>query len=130
MRETDLTPVPNPPESPSVTPPGGLTSDALDLWHDVLEENGNTITAVGFGALVQAVKLVSLADRAEEAIGDQWIVPGYRGQLVANPLVGEARMARSAAVTALRSVGLHLAEPSAASNAGRALVGQRWRRNG
>ncbi|WP_446216549.1 hypothetical protein [Micromonospora sp. IBHARD004] len=95
-----------------------------------MEENGATITAVGFGALVQAVKLVSLADRAEAAIGDAWLVPGYRGQLVANPLVGDARMARAEAVRALRSVGLHLAEPSAASNAGRALVGQRWRRNG
>lgn len=109
-------------------PPADLTPDALDLWEDVLTHHGATITTIGFGALVQAIKLVSLADRAEAAIGDQWLVTGYRGAPVANPLADTARQARTAAVTALKAVGVNLGDDPASTNAGRALAGARWRR--
>ncbi|WP_435586583.1 hypothetical protein [Micromonospora aurantiaca (nom. illeg.)] len=109
-------------------PPADLTPDALDLWEDILTNHGETITTIGFGALVQAVKLVTLADRAEEAIGDQWLVTGYRGAPVANPLADTARQARTAAIAAMKAVGVNLGDDPPSTNAGRALAGARWRR--
>ncbi|GAA2700058.1 hypothetical protein ACFY2R_17090 [Micromonospora olivasterospora] len=120
----DVLPVP---DSPSVEPPDGLSADALDLFNDVVEEQGDRLTASQFASLVQACRLVTLADRADVEIGDRWIIDGYRGQPVANPLVSEARMARAAAVQALKAARLDVSTASA-SAAGTALVGHRYRR--
>jgi hypothetical protein len=109
---------------PQITPPDGLTSDALDLFEDVTAERGDTMSPEQFAALIQACRLVSLADRAEEHIGDAWVIAGYRGQMIANPLIGEARMARAAAVTALKAAGL--APSGAASASAAALANRRW----
>ncbi|MER7440463.1 hypothetical protein [Micromonospora avicenniae] len=114
------------PEPSETHPPDNLTPDALDLFADVSEEHGDRLTASQFHSLVQACRLVSIADRAEEAIGDAWVIPGYRGQMIANPLIGEARMARASAVQALKAAGLD-SRAGSASAAGAALAGRRWR---
>ncbi|SNR57803.1 hypothetical protein SAMN06264365_103413 [Actinoplanes regularis] len=114
--------------SAPIEPPGNLTPDALDVFEDVVSERGDKMTPEAFAALVQACRLISLADRAEDAIGDAWIIQGYRGQPVANPLLGEARMARASAVQALKVVGI-VPGSTSASRAGAALAGARWRRS-
>ncbi|SCE84126.1 hypothetical protein GA0074695_1529 [Micromonospora viridifaciens] len=116
------------PERPLPDPPPDLTPDALDLWEDILTHHGATITTIGFGALVQSVKLVALADRAEEAIGSDFVVIGFRGAPVSNPLFDTVRQARTAAVTALKTVGANLGDAPSGTNAGRALAGARWRK--
>lgn len=121
MTDSDPRPIPE--------PPADLTPDALDLWEDILTHHGATITTIGFGALVQVVKLVALADKAEAAVGDDWLVTGYRGAPVANPLVDAARQARTAAVAAMKTVGANLGEDPAGTNAGRALARSRWSRS-
>ncbi|MFF4938787.1 hypothetical protein [Micromonospora sp. NPDC000729] len=110
-----------------ISPPDNLSPDALDLFEDVTAEQGDRLTASQFASLVQACRLVTLADRAEAEIGDAWTIPGYRGVTVANPLIGEARMARASAVQALKAAGLD-SRAGSASAAGAALVGHRWRR--
>ena len=111
-------------DSPTVQPPDGLTPDALDLFEDVVQERGADLTPERFAALVQACRLVSLADRAEAALGEAFLVDGYKGQPVANGLLSEVRLARSAAVAALKIAGLAPAV-SAASAAGAALAHKR-----
>ncbi|MEW2383702.1 hypothetical protein AB0873_16680 [Micromonospora sp. NPDC047707] len=111
----------------SIEPPAGLSADALDLFEDVTDEQGDRLTASQFASLVQACRLITLADRAEEQIGDRWIIDGYRGQPIANPLISDARMVRASAVQALKSAGLD-SRAGSASAAGAALVGHRWRR--
>ncbi|MFY1687468.1 hypothetical protein [Plantactinospora sp. WMMB782] len=116
-------------ETVQIETPEGLSDDARDLYSDVVEERGETMTPEQFGALVQCVRLITLADRAEAAIGDAWIIPGYRGRPIANPLIADARMARAAAVVALKAAG-YSARGGVASRAGAALAGARWRRAG
>ncbi|MEW2477795.1 hypothetical protein AB0875_28885 [Micromonospora gifhornensis] len=111
----------------AIEPPSGLSADALDLFEDVTGEQGNRLTASQFASLVQACRLITLADRAEEQIGERWVIPGYRGQMIANPLISDARMARASAVQALKAAGLD-SRPGSASAAGAALAGRRWRR--
>lgn len=122
--------MPPTPKTPKIEPPDGLSADAADLWDDLTEARAATITPEQLGALVQAVRLVTLADRLAAAVGDDLIVPGSQGQPVSNPALAEARMSRSAAVTCLRALGLassvSASGPMAASEAGRALVGRRW----
>lgn len=107
--------------------PEGFSDDARDLFLDVTEASPE-LAPQRFHSLVQACRLVSLADRCETAIGDDWTVPGYKGQPQANALIGEARLARAAAVVALKAAGLAPA-PSSASAAGAALVARRWARS-
>ncbi|MBI1376084.1 MAG: hypothetical protein GC157_01155 [Frankiales bacterium] len=109
---------------PAPAVPEGLSDDARDLFLDVLEADPE-LDAHRFHALVQACRLISLADTCEASIGESVTVPGYRGQPVANPLIGEARLARAAAVVALKAAGL-TPTASSASAAGAALVRKRW----
>ncbi|MGW0504140.1 hypothetical protein [Micromonospora sp. NPDC003241] len=122
MTDRDIPPA----EADAIEPPAGLSADALDLFEDVTDEQGDRLTASQFASLVQACRLVTLADRAEAEIGDRWIIDGYRGQPIANPLISDARMARASAVQALKSAGFDRRAGSA-SAAGAALVGHRWR---
>ncbi len=124
MTESDDRPV----SASAIEPPDNLTPDALDLFADVTEEHGDRLTASQFHSLIAACRLISLADRAEEAIGDAWTIPGYRGATIANPLIGEARMARASAVQALKSAGLDARGGMSASRAGAALVAARYGR--
>ncbi|MGW4154108.1 hypothetical protein ACWEDF_13255 [Micromonospora chersina] len=124
MTESDHDPAP----AAEVAPPDNLSADALDLFADVTEEHGDRLTASQFHSLIQACRLVSLADRAEEAIGDQWVIAGYRGQMIANPLISDARMARASAVQALKAAGLDARGGMSASRAGAALVAARYGR--
>jgi hypothetical protein len=114
-------------ESNEIQPPDGLTADALDLFEDVVAEQGDKLTASQFASLIQACRLITIADRAEAAIGDQWVIAGYRGQQIANPLISDARMARASAVQALKSAGID-SRAGSASAAGAALVRHRYGR--
>lgn len=102
--------------------PDGLSPDAVDLIADVVESR--ELDAVEFQSLLQAARLVSLADRCEAEVTDVVSV-GSQGQPVAHPLIGEARSCRVAALAALRALGLAPGQ-SSASAAGAALVAQRW----
>jgi hypothetical protein len=113
------------PETPKIDPPEGLSADAVDLFEDVVAEHGQDLGPERFGALIQACRLVSLADRAEAAIGHDLLTPGYKGQPVANPLLSEVRLARVGAVQALKSAGL-TPNASPASAAGASLASKRW----
>lgn len=124
MTESDGSPV----APGAIEPPDNLTPEALDLFTDFVEEQGDKLTASQFASLVQACRLISLADRAEEAIGGQWVIAGYRGQQIANPLISDARMARASAVQALKAAGLDSRGGLSASRAGAALVGARYGR--
>lgn len=104
---------------PKIEPPEGLSADALDLFKDVTEARGLDMTPEQFGALIQACRLVTLADRAEAALGESFVVDGYRGQPVANGLLTEIRLSRASAVAALKAAGLAPASGSSASDAGR-----------
>lgn len=114
------------PVDSSIEPPEGLSDDALDMFHDVTTDNP-TMKPAQFAALVQASRLVTLADGMTEALGTAYLVDGYKGQPVPNGLLSEIRQARAAAVSALRASGL-TSYPSGASAAGAALVGHRWGR--
>jgi hypothetical protein len=108
--------------SPEV--PDDLSDEARDLFLDVTEADPD-LSADRFHALVQACRLVTLADRMEAALGADFVVVGYKGQPVPNGLVTEIRLARAAAVAALKAAGL---QPPASSKsaAGAALVAHRW----
>jgi hypothetical protein len=129
-----LYPVPSTPETApdaaeEIAPPAGLSAEAQDLFSDVCEEYSDKLTPTQYAALIQACRLITLADAAHAAIGDNWLVPGYRNQgMVINPCATEERLARAAAVQALKSAGLDIHENRAntATNAGRALVRHRW----
>jgi len=112
------------PEPTSNVPPG-LSDEARDLFLDVTEADPD-LAADRFHALVQACRLVTLADRAEAALGDEFTVAGYKGQPTPNGLLTEIRLSRSAAVAALKSAGL-VAATSSASAAGSALAAKRWK---
>lgn len=109
--------------APSVEPPAGLSPDALDLFEDVTAAHGTDLAAERFGALIQACRMVTLADRAEASLGDDFTVPGYKGQPTPNGLLSEIRLGRAAAVTALKAFGL--TPQTSASAAGAALAFRR-----
>ncbi len=116
------------PENDEIQPPEGLSADALDLFHDVIDTHGGSISPTSFHSLVQACRLITLADRLEASLGrddSQFIVKGYNGQPVVSGVITECRLARAAAVVALKTAGLST-EKKSSSNAGRALAQQRW----
>ena len=104
--------------------PPNLSDEARDLFLDVTEADPD-LDADRFHALVQACRLITLADRAEAALGEDFMVEGYKGQPVPNGLLTEIRLSRAAAVAALRTAGLS-APTSASSAAGSALARKRW----
>ena len=112
--------------TPEPTTPDGLSDDARDLFLDVVEAHGDALTPERFHALTQACRLVTLADRAEAAIGDAFMVDGYKGQPVPNGLLSEVRLSRAAAVAALKAAGLS-APAGSSSAAASALASKRWR---
>jgi hypothetical protein len=114
-------------QSDQIPAPANLSPDAVDLFEDVTSEQGDKLTASQFASLIQACRLITIADRAEAAIGDQWVIAGYRGQQIANPLISDARMARASAVQALKSAGID-SRGGSASAAGAALVRHRYGR--
>ena len=112
-------------DRPETVVPEGLSSDGRDLFLDVTESHDGDLSAERFHALVQACRLVTLADQMTEALGGTMLVDGYKGQPVPNGLLTEIRLARAAAVAALKTAGLQ-APASSASAAGAALVRKRW----
>lgn len=105
-------------------PPTGLTSaDALDLWADRAAELGED--AAGFHGLAQVCRLIDYAARQEAAADLEPFITGSSGQPVQHPGFAEARLARTAALTALR--GLSAAKTGSASAAGSALASKRWK---
>jgi hypothetical protein len=109
---------------PDLPVPSGLSPDAEDLFRDVSRERAESMTPERHAALLQACRLVAMADRAEGAMGSDLIVTGYKGQPVPNGLLSEVRLARSAAVDALKAAGLGPVQ-SSASAAGSALARKR-----
>src|SRR5690606_24934868 len=88
--------------SEDIDVPDGLSADAEDMFRDVLEQHPE-MAAHQFHSLIQAARLVSLADEMESQVQGAYLVPGYKGQPVANGLLTETRLARASAVTALKS---------------------------
>lgn len=115
------------PPAPTIAPPDDLSADALDVFTDCVDEWGERMSPSQFAMLVQACRLITLADKAEAQVGDAWLLPGARGHMITNPLVDTARQARAAAVHALKSANLG-AQNGSASRAGAALAGARWGR--
>ena len=116
--------------SEEIDVPDGLSADAEDMFRDVLEQHPE-MAAHQFHSLIQAARLVSLADEMESQVQGAYLVPGYKGQPVANGLLTETRLARAAAVTALKSAGLGVpGKRGSSQEAGRALARARWDRRG
>jgi hypothetical protein len=105
-------------------PPTGLTSsDALDLWADRAAELAED--AAGFHGLAQVCRLIDYAEKQEAAANAEPFIRGSQGQPVQHPGFAEARLARTAALTALRALTPAKAKSSAA---GAALAAKRWGR--
>lgn len=111
--------------STEIDVPEGLSPDAADLYEDVMAEAD--LSPIQHAQLIQACRLITLADRAEEAIGEELIVDGYRGRPVENPLIAAAVRARSAAAAVLSRAGLNLRAPAGSTTAAAAaLASKRW----
>lgn len=106
--------------------PQGLSPEALDLFLD-LTEGEEDLTAAQWQSALQAARLITTADRLEEAVGADLIVIGSAGQPVAHPALAEARQARA---TALSALGRIRQAHAPASAAGAALVAKRWAKRG
>jgi hypothetical protein len=105
--------------------PADWSDSAKEVYVSIEEENG-TLTATVAAAVFEAAALIAHADIClAQVVADGLMVPGSNGQNVGHPLISEARLARTAALGALKSLGLASGQ-SASSQAGAALVSKRW----
>lgn len=107
----------------------GLPTDwpdaACETYAQVAEAHPE-LDPSALAVLYQAAALEAAADRAEARVRDDGpMVPGSTGQLVAHPLIAEARQARVAAIQALRALGIASGQ-SSSSAAGAAMAAKRW----
>lgn len=117
--------VPDPPDDRFAGLPPEWSESAREAFASIEEEHG-TLSATIAAAVFEACALIAQADACMAVVAvDGWMVPGSSGQNVAHPLISEARLARTAALGALKSLGLASGQ-SAASQAGAALVARRW----
>ena len=101
-------------------------SDNAKETHAAVFEEHPDLDVTGLAALHHACALESSADALDAQVAtDGPMIPGSSGQLVLHPAISEARLTRTAAVAALRALGIAPGQ-SSASSAGAALVRQRW----
>jgi hypothetical protein len=110
--------------------PKGLAESGAALWSEIT--GTYKLRPDELRVLVDACREADWIDRLEDAlVGAELTVRGSQGQPVANPLLSELRQKRQVLKSLLGSLRLPDAEGEApsSSEAGRALVNQRWRRS-
>ena len=101
-------------------------SDSAKETHAAVTEDHPDLDVTALAALHHACALESSADALDaQVLADGPMIPGSSGQHVLHPAISESRLTRTAAVTALRALGIAPGQ-SPASAAGAALVGHRW----
>jgi hypothetical protein len=81
--------------------PSHWTPSARDAFENVLAERPG-ISGADWAALEQAAELITAADTLEAAAREAGpLIPGSQGQMVLNPAISEARLARTAAAQIL-----------------------------
>lgn len=115
-----------------------LKSDLPESWSasvratytEITDEHPN-LDPASLTGLYEACALLALAESYSDRVSaDGPVVKGSQGQPVAHPLVAEVRAHRTAALSALRALGLGARRGSvqSASGAGSSLASARWGR--
>lgn len=90
--------------------PKALDSAGRALWRAIVGQvsgDGLVLDARELSALAAACAEADMLATLEEALADQpRTVKGAQGQLVAHPLIGEARRSRQTVASLLKSIGL------------------------
>lgn len=101
-------------------------SDSAKETHAAVFEDHPDLDVTALAALHHACSLESVADMLDAQVReDGTMILGSTGQRVLHPGIAEARLARAAAVAALKALGIAPGQ-SPASAAGAALAGKRW----
>ena len=105
--------------------PDTWSDSAIETYAQVLAEH-RSLDAVSLATLAEACTLLAAADAMQSRVdADGLVVKGSAGQPAAHPLIGEVRLARAQALSALKALGLARSQ-SGASQAGAALASKRW----
>lgn len=80
--------------------PAHWSPSAVDAFENVLDQRRD-LAGAEYAALEQSAELISSADLLEEATRAEPLTKGSTGQVVVNPGIIEARLARTAAASIL-----------------------------
>ena len=98
-------------------PTGGLEAPGRALWRSLamqVHDDGATFDARELALLTAACREADMLDSIERALdGQPRTVKGAQGQLVAHPLLGEARRSRQTIHSLLKGIGLDDPRPKA-----------------
>ena len=101
-------------------PPKGLAAAGLELWRAIAKQvcaDGLQLDARETALLTEACREADVRARIDEAlIGVPVLMEGAQGQMVANPLIGEARRSRTTIAALLKQIGLE--DPMASTKPG------------
>lgn len=104
-------------------------AEALDTWVTVRAAIPD-LDGAAYSQLVVACRLLSKAASFDEAVGTEYLVEGYRGSRIANPLIASAQRARRDAASILARLSPVASKGAAMTNTERArrAAAIRWSR--
>lgn len=110
--------------------PESWSASVRATYAEITDEYPN-LDSASLAGLYEACQLLALAEEYADRVAlDGPVAKGSQGQPVAHPLVAEVRAHRTAALSALRALGLggRRASAQSASGAGASLAAARWGR--